>query len=99
MEDPFELRMPRKYRPDLAAVEKTHCDLSRELHPDRFRSRSALKANEAPGRLDKAAKVNEAWRIVRDPICRAALRARRHRGRRDERDEHHLGAASSLAWR
>ncbi|MFO0742971.1 MAG: Fe-S protein assembly co-chaperone HscB [Labilithrix sp.] len=69
MEDPFELLgAPRKYDLDLAAVEKTHRDLSRELHPDKFASAGASERKAA---LDKAASVNEAWRIVRDPIRRA----------------------------
>ena len=69
MEDPFTLLgAPRKYDLDLGAVEKTHRDLSRELHPDRFASAGASERKAA---LEKAADVNEAWRIVRDPIRRA----------------------------
>jgi molecular chaperone HscB len=69
MQDPFELLgAPRKYDLDLAAVEKTHRELSRELHPDKFASAGASEKKAA---LDKAASVNEAWRIVRDPIRRA----------------------------
>lgn len=69
MQDPFELLgAPRKYDLDLSAVEKTHRELSRELHPDKFASAGASERKAA---LDKAASVNEAWRIVRDPIRRA----------------------------
>lgn len=69
MEDPFTLLgAPRKYDLDLAALEKTHRDLSRELHPDKFASAGASERKAA---LEKAADVNEAWRIVRDPIRRA----------------------------
>lgn len=69
MDDPFALLgAPRRYDLDLAAVEKTHRELSRELHPDRFASSGASERKAA---LEKAASVNEAWRIVRDPIRRA----------------------------
>jgi len=53
---------------DLAAAEKTHRELSRTLHPDRF---VAAGASERRAALTKAVEVNEAWRVVRDPIRRA----------------------------
>ena len=67
--DPFAtLGLPRSYELDLAAVEKTHRELSRTLHPDKF-------AQSGPGErrmaLSQAVLVNEAWRVVRDPIRRA----------------------------
>jgi molecular chaperone HscB len=67
--DPFEtLGLPRSYVVDLAAIEKTHRELSRALHPDKFVSAGASERRDALGR---AVEVNEAWRIVRDPIRRA----------------------------
>jgi molecular chaperone HscB len=67
--DPFAtLGIPRKFDVDLAAVEKTHRELSRALHPDRF---VGAMASERRAALDKAVEANEAWRIVRDPIRRA----------------------------
>jgi molecular chaperone HscB len=69
MNDPFEmLGVERRFDLDLGAVEKTHRELSRALHPDRYTQASA---SERRAVLDKAASVNEAWRIVRDPIRRA----------------------------
>jgi molecular chaperone HscB len=67
--NPFEtLGIEPRFDVDLAAVEKTHRELSRALHPDRF-------VGAAPGErrvaLAKAVEVNEAWRVVRDPIRRA----------------------------
>jgi molecular chaperone HscB len=53
---------------DLVAVEKTHRELSRTLHPDRFVSAGATERRDA---LGKAVEVNEAWRVLRDPIRRA----------------------------
>ncbi len=67
--DPFTtLGIARSYDVDLAALEKTHRELSRALHPDRYVGASASERRSA---LAKAVDVNEAWRIVRDPIRRA----------------------------
>jgi molecular chaperone HscB len=67
--DPFAtLGIPREFDVDLAAVEKTHRELSRALHPDRF---VGTGPSERRAALGKAVEVNEAWRIVRDPIRRA----------------------------
>jgi molecular chaperone HscB len=67
--DPFAtLGIARSYEVDLRALEKTHRDLSRALHPDRYLSTTASERREA---LARAVEVNEAWRIVRDPLRRA----------------------------
>lgn len=67
--DPFAtLGAPRRFDLDLAVLEKTHRELSRALHPDKF---AQTGASERRAALEKAANVNEAWRIVRDPIRRA----------------------------
>ncbi len=67
--DPFAtLGLSRGYEVDLAAVEKTHRELSRALHPDKFVNAGASERRAA---LSKAVEVNEAWRVVRDPIRRA----------------------------
>lgn len=67
--DPFALLgVPRRFDLDLGALEKTHRELSRALHPDRF---ATAGASERRASLEKMASVNEAWRVVRDPIRRA----------------------------
>jgi molecular chaperone HscB len=67
--DPFAtLGVSRTFAVDLAALEKTHRELSRALHPDRYVGASPSERRAA---LAKAVEVNEAWRIVRDPIRRA----------------------------
>jgi len=67
--DPFAtLGIARSYDVDLPAVEKTHRELSRAMHPDRF---VGAAPSERRAALAKAVEVNEAWRIVRDPIRRA----------------------------
>ena len=67
--DPFAtLGVERSFDVDLKTVEKTHRDLSRALHPDKYAGSGASERREA---LNRAVEVNEAWRIVRDPIRRA----------------------------
>jgi molecular chaperone HscB len=67
--DPFAtLGVARRFDLDLAALEKTHRELSRALHPDRF---AQAGASERRAALEKAANVNEAWRTLREPIARA----------------------------
>jgi len=62
------LGIGRSFDVDLASVEKTHRELSRALHPDKFMGAGAGERRMA---LTKAIEVNEAWRAVRDPIRRA----------------------------
>src|SRR6267378_3887868 len=67
--DPFAtLGAERRFDLDLSVLEKTHRDLSRALHPDRYAQASASERRAA---LEKASSVNEAWRTLRDPIKRA----------------------------
>jgi molecular chaperone HscB len=67
--DPFAtLGIARTFEINLSSVEKTHRELSRMLHPDRHATGGASERRYA---LSKAVEVNEAWRIVRDPIRRA----------------------------
>jgi molecular chaperone HscB len=67
--DPFAtLGIDRAFDIDLPAVEKTHRELSRTLHPDKHMAGGASERRYA---LSKAIEVNEAWRALRDPIRRA----------------------------
>jgi molecular chaperone HscB len=67
--DPFAvLGIERAFDVDLGQVERTHRELSKTLHPDRFAKSGASERRLA---LEKAVLVNEAWRVVRDPIQRA----------------------------
>jgi molecular chaperone HscB len=52
---------------DLPTLEKSFYALSRKLHPDRFASRPA--AEQAAALADSSA-LNDAYRILRDPIAR-----------------------------
>lgn len=69
MTDPFDtFGIPPRYAIDLEVAEKTHRELSRALHPDRHAQGSAAERRQALGR---ALEVNEAWRVLRDPVRRA----------------------------
>lgn len=67
--DPFAiLGIPRRFDVDLRELEKAHRELARVWHPDRHVRAGASEKRQA---LSRAVEVNEAWRIVRDPIRRA----------------------------
>ena len=69
MSDPFStLGVEPAFDLDLAVLERRHRELSRELHPDRYVGRPAGERRQALGR---AIEVNEAWRVLKDPIRRA----------------------------
>jgi molecular chaperone HscB len=74
--NPFALLgVESRFDLDLGALEKTHRELSRALHPDKF---AQSNASERRAALEKAAAVNEAWRTLRDPIKRAEALFRLH---------------------
>jgi molecular chaperone HscB len=75
MIDPFDLLgIEPAFDLDMVAVEKRHRDLSRVLHPDRHVGSSPSERRIA---LGGAIEVNEAFRVVRDPIRRAEALLRR----------------------
>ena len=69
MTDPFEtLGVDARFDLDPRALEQRHRDLSRALHPDRYTGAPAAERRMA---LSRAVDVNEAFRVLRDPIRRA----------------------------
>jgi molecular chaperone HscB len=73
--DPFTtLGIEPRFDLDMGDVEKRYRELSRALHPDRYVGRPAGERRLA---LSKAIEVNEAWRVVRDPVTRAEALLRR----------------------
>jgi molecular chaperone HscB len=65
----FELLgLPARYRVDEAALERAYRDLQNAVHPDRYAA-----AGDADKRLalQASARVNEAFRTLRDPVARA----------------------------
>lgn len=69
MKDPFAtLGVEPRFQLDRQALEQRHRDLSRALHPDRYSGAPAAERRMALGR---AIEVNEAFRLLKDPIKRA----------------------------
>ncbi len=62
------LGLEPRYAIDLAAVEKAYRELQRQMHPDRFAKADAKTRMHAAAR---AIELNDAYRIVRDPLRRA----------------------------
>src|SRR6201996_8132869 len=52
---------------DTAALEKSFYALSRKLHPDRFAAKPAAEQEAA---LAESARLNDAYRTLKDPIAR-----------------------------
>ncbi len=75
MVDPFEtLGVAATFDVDLPSVEKRYREMARVLHPDRHVAGAPADRRIA---LGKAVEVNEAWRLIRDPIRRAEALLRR----------------------
>lgn len=75
MKDPFAtLGVEPRFDVDLAALEQRHRELSKALHPDRY---SGAPAAERRLALSRAIDVNEAFRVLKDPIRRAEALLRR----------------------
>lgn len=69
MLDPFAtLGLEPRFNIDAHGLEQRHRELSRALHPDRF---SGAPAAERRLSLNRAIEVNDAFRLLRDPIRRA----------------------------
>jgi molecular chaperone HscB len=67
--DPFTVfGVPRSLDLDARTLERRYLALSRECHPDRLRSQ---ETGDCLAVLARAAEVNDAWRILRDPWQRA----------------------------
>lgn len=67
--NPFEtMGLTPSFEIDLLELEKRHRELSRVVHPDKFANTSAGDRRRA---LGHAVDVNDAFRVLRDPIRRA----------------------------
>jgi molecular chaperone HscB len=60
--------LDRRMNLDLADLEKSFYTLSRKLHPDNFYRASK---EEQESSLDQSARLNDAYRTLRDPVTRA----------------------------
>lgn len=69
MEDPFTtLGVARRFSLDAQELAQRHRDLSRALHPDRFVGGTPHERRIA---IERASAVNDAFRLLRDPLARA----------------------------
>jgi molecular chaperone HscB len=69
VQNPFELLgLPPSFTIELRALEARHRELSKTVHPDRHASEGASSKAAA---LALAVSINEAFRILRDPLQRA----------------------------
>lgn len=85
MSDPFEtLGFEPRYDLDLELLEARHRDLSRVLHPDRHASEPPSVRRRA---LSSAIAVNEAFRVLSDPVRRAEALLLRHGVKIEEGEE------------
>jgi molecular chaperone HscB len=65
----FELfGLPARFRCDTAALDRAYRALQTEVHPDRF---AAAAEGEQRAALQSSARVNEAYRALKDPVSRA----------------------------
>lgn len=76
MSDPFTtLGIPARFTFAPGELEQRHRDLSRTLHPDRYVSAPPSERRVA---LERAVAVNDAFRLLRDPLGRAQALLARH---------------------
>jgi molecular chaperone HscB len=65
----FELfGLPERYRFDAAVLDRAYHALQSEVHPDRYAAASETEQRLA---LQSSARVNEAYRALKDPVARA----------------------------
>jgi len=60
--------LPKRFRFDPAALDLAYRALQREVHPDRFAASPDAERRLA---LQSSARVNEAYRALKDPVARA----------------------------
>lgn len=67
--DHFEVMgLPRRFGLDPSALDRRHKELSRALHPDRF---ARAEPRERLVSAERARRLNDAWRVLRDERSRA----------------------------
>jgi molecular chaperone HscB len=65
----FELfGLPARFRCNASALESAYRELQREIHPDRHATSGEVERRLA---LQSSARVNEAYRALKDPVVRA----------------------------
>lgn len=69
------LDLPRRFDVDAAELDRRYFALQRQLHPDRFASRTA---RERAISQSQAVALNEAYEILKDPLSRAEYMLKLH---------------------
>jgi molecular chaperone HscB len=69
------LDLPRRFDIDIADLDRRYFALQRQLHPDRFASRSA---RERAVSQSQAVALNEAYETLKDPLSRAEYMLKLH---------------------
>jgi len=65
----FELfGLPERFRFDVALLDRAYRALQSEVHPDRYAAATETERRRA---LQSSARVNEAYRALKDPVARA----------------------------
>jgi molecular chaperone HscB len=60
--------LPERLGLDSGELQKRFYELSRQWHPDRFAAKAPAERKQA---LDNTAQLNDAFRVLRDPVSRA----------------------------
>jgi molecular chaperone HscB len=60
--------LPERFRLDAAALDRAYQELQSEVHPDRYATAGETEQRLA---LQASARVNEAYRALKDPVARA----------------------------
>jgi molecular chaperone HscB len=60
--------LPERFRLDAAALDRAYQELQSEVHPDRYATAGETEQRLA---LQASARVNEAYRSLKDPVARA----------------------------
>lgn len=91
--------LPRLYKIDLVELEQKWKTISAQVHPDRFVSASASEKRVA---VEWSARVNEAYRVLKDPVKRAEYLCALAGFDRDERTQSTMNIdflENQMAWR
>ena len=85
MNNPFDLfDLPVAFQVDSALLNERYLALQKSLHPDNF---SAASAQEQRLAMQKSAEINDALRILKDPIARADSIIALNTGERENLEE------------
>lgn len=68
-------RLPEQFSINLSELEQSYRALTAQFHPDKFAAHSAFEQKQA---LMMSATINEAYRVLKNPLHRAAYLLKQH---------------------